>query len=372
MDRREICVSTTQFTLLSTSHVMCMHDLAITLSNTRQGMTATRTVVHLALALVSVSATAQPSKKTVISAMPIEVPGWAFPTTSPPYQAATTPFDSLTALRVPASSRSFTLAQVTNVNAPPDWSPETHPRMPASVARGRTGSVWACGYCHLPDGQGRSENSTLAGLPAEYIIRQVADLRSRARRGAVDTWSPTSHMLDVADSATSREVAEAARYFARIKVKPRFQVAERTEIPLTYQVGGLYAVAPGGNKEALGHRIIEITDDLERHELRDATTTFTAFVPIGSIEAGRRIATAIGKKPVAACITCHGATLRGVGVIPPIAGRSPSYLFRQLLAFRNGARAGATSAPMQDVASTLSLNDMIAVAAYAGSLRPSR
>ena len=45
-------------------------------------------------------------------------------------------------------------------------------------------------------------------------------------------------------------------------------------------------------------------------------------------------------------------------------------MLRQLIGFRTGARAGVGSAPMQKVASQLDLDGMIAVAAYAGSLRP--
>ena len=41
---------------------------------------------------------------------------------------------------------------------------------------------------------------------------------------------------------------------------------------------------------------------------------------------------------------------------------------RQLVAFQSGDRAGAAAAPMLPVAAKLSLADMIAVAAYAGSL----
>ena len=122
----------------------------------------------------------------------------------------------------------------------------------------------------------------------------------------------------------------------------------------------------------MGRRIIEITESAERHELRDAAAAFIAYVPPGSIAAGKRIATTLGGAPVRACVTCHGPRLLGVGAVPPIAGRSPSYLFRQLLNFRNGARAASTSAPMQVVAGAMSLDDMIAVTAYAGSLRPSR
>jgi cytochrome c553 len=57
------------------------------------------------------------------------------------------------------------------------------------------------------------------------------------------------------------------------------------------------------------------------------------------------------------------AGLRAVGLVPPIAGRSPTYLLRQLVAFRTGA-------PMEPVADQRVLKDMIAVAAYAGSVQP--
>ena len=70
------------------------------------------------------------------------------------------------------------------------------------------------------------------------------------------------------------------------------------------------------------------------------------------------------------CSTCHGQDLKGVGLIPGIAGRSPSYLIRQLYDLRAGVRAGAGSAPMKPVVEKLSMDDMISVAAYAASLNP--
>jgi cytochrome c553 len=57
-------------------------------------------------------------------------------------------------------------------------------------------------------------------------------------------------------------------------------------------------------------------------------------------------------------------------LIPPIAGRSPTYLLRQLLAFRTGARATTAGIPMQPVLTHLELSDMIAIAAYVGSREP--
>jgi cytochrome c553 len=303
---------------------------------------------------------------------PLPVPAWAFPTTSPDAPTLKPPFDSVTPLHVRTSVRSYTMAQVKNQNAPPDWYPRAHPPTPDVVAHGRVRAMMACGYCHLPDGQGRPENATLSGLPAEYMMRQLDDLKTRARRGALDSWGSTANMHRVADSVTKEEALAASRYFARIKAKPRFHVVEGAEVPATYQAGFLYAIKPGAGAEPLGQRIIEVADDIEAHELRNAKATYTAHVPVGSIASGKRLATLKEKVPLRACASCHGPTLLGVGPVPPIAGRSPTYLFRQLLAFRNGTRAAATSAPMQKVAASLSIDDMIAVVAYAGSLRPSR
>lgn len=295
-------------------------------------------------------------------------PAWAFPAISPEIAQAP-PYDSVKFRRVPLSARTFTQAQVKDFFAPPDWHPASHPAMPEVVARGRKPTVFACGYCHLPDGQGRAENAVLAGLPVDYFIRQVADIKAGTRREAVSNWGPSVRMHDVALAVSDSDVAEAARYFAAIRAKPRYRVVEKARIPVTYEAGGLYSVRPGTATELLGARIIEITDDLARHELRDARTTFTAYVPPGSIGRGRRLATT-ATPPLTSCTTCHGPALRGLGDIPPLAGRSPSYLLRQLVAFRTGARAAVMSAPMQAVVAGLSLDDMIAVVAYAGSLKP--
>jgi cytochrome c553 len=179
-------------------------------------------------------------------------------------------------------------------------------------------------------------------------------------------------MHRVADSVTAGEARTAAEYFSQTRARRHYAVVERAQIPAVYQVAFVYAVKKEGGTEPIDGRLIEIADDIERHELRDPKATYTAFVPPGSIATGKRIATAKEKTPLHACASCHGPSLLGVGPIPPIAGRSPTYLVRQLLAFRTGARATATSAPMQVVAASLDLNEMIAVAAYAGSLRPSR
>ncbi len=303
-------------------------------------------------------------------APPIPVPAWAFPTTSSSFHGPVPPFDSVTRLHVPHSAGAFPLAKVMNHFGIVDWRPDTHPRPPAIVTSGRPGAVWACGYCHQPDGQGRTENAVLAGLPADYIVRQIEAMRARSRASAVVDWPFALNMRHIADSVTDDEAMTAARYFAALRPVRRYRVVERAQIPGTHAIGGLYAVRPGDPAEPLGRRVIEVAEDAGRHELRDPAETFVAWVPPGSIAAGRRIAHTLGSVPVRACVSCHGPALRGVGLVPGIAGRSPSYLLRQLLAFHNGTRATPASVPMQLAASTLTLDDMIAVVAYAGSLRP--
>jgi cytochrome c553 len=56
--------------------------------------------------------------------------------------------------------------------------------------------------------------------------------------------------------------------------------------------------------------------------------------------------------------------------LPSIAGRSPSYMFRQLYDFAHGARAGEWSPLMAQVVSNLDQEEMLAIVAYLASLDP--
>jgi cytochrome c553 len=62
--------------------------------------------------------------------------------------------------------------------------------------------------------------------------------------------------------------------------------------------------------------------------------------------------------------------LRGNGNVPPIAGRSPSYIVRQLYDIHNGARSGSIAVQMRTPVRKLQLDDMISIAAFVSSLRP--
>lgn len=306
-----------------------------------------------------------------------EVPSWLFPTTSPDYRSSIRASDtSLHAL--PGSTLRFTARQIGDALNPPDWHPESHPAAPDVVIHARRDAKYACGLCHLPDGQGRSENATVSGLPEAYVIQQILDIRSGARSPAKD-FASSAKMKEVALAATDAEIAAAAKYFASIHPRKQYTVRESAVVPKAYEAGGLYALRPGTETEALGDRMVEISDDIERHELRDPGETFTVYVKPGTLSTGQRIALEAPATSATRCAQCHGDDLRGLSAIkpgqpgqpaPPIAGRSPSYLLRQLVGFRTKTRNGATSTPMQAVAAALSLDEMIAAVAYAGSRTP--
>jgi len=293
------------------------------------------------------------------------VPAWLFPM-SPP-DSGNAARDERSRVHLAGSKVSFSESQLDDLFYAPDWFPRTHGPMPDIVARGRAPEVYACGYCHSPSGQGRPENSSLAGLSAAYIEQQVVDFKSGARRSPWQgPYRPQDLMSHVATFAAAAEVTAAARYFSQQRLRPRVRVMERARIPRSQVVGWVYAADPGGGDEALGERLLEFAPDPTRHESRDDSLRYVAYVPVGSIGRGRSVAT----RTTLGCVSCHGAALKGVGVTPSLAGRSPSYLLRQLVAFKVGARQGAAGAPMIPVAAGLQLRDMIDAAAYAASLPP--
>ena len=93
-------------------------------------------------------------------------------------------------------------------------------------------------------------------------------------------------------------------------------------------------------------------------------------MPPGSIARGKDLVVRGGDALTAPCAGCHGPDLRGTGIVPPLAGRSPTYLLRQLLAFRTGARSTASGELMAPVVGALEVEDMVAIAAYLATLEP--
>jgi cytochrome c553 len=266
---------------------------------------------------------------------------WLFPL-NPPSTGDEKIKDDTTPLHLPNSRLEFTEAQLNNLFLAPDWHPDSHSPMPEIVLHGRAPGTFACGYCHLPSGQGRPENAALAGLPTAYIVQQVADIKSGARRSAWHGgfYRPVDLMRQVAVNASDADVVAAAEYFSAQTLRPRVTVIERDRIPRMQVMGWVYVIDPRGGEESLGQRLIEWAPDGSRHEKRDDEMRYIAFVPPGSRNRGRKIAMTGQRNLTQPCTACHGAHLQGMRLIPPLAGRSPTYLLRQLVAFKTRDRAG--------------------------------
>ena len=304
-------------------------------------------------------------------------PPWAYgfpsaastPPAPPPAAApAAVPAPDVTLRHIPGSSASFTLAQIRDGFGPADWFPGDHPVMPEIVAHGKRPDVRACSLCHYPNGKGRPENAGVSGLPVAYFIQTMADFKSETRKSADPRKGNTNLMIAYAKAMTDDEVKAAAEYFAAIKWAAWITVVEAAIVPKTRIAGGMFLKLDGGETEPIGDRIIEVPDDTERTELlRDPRSGFTAYVPAGSIKKGEALVTKGSSGKTTPCAVCHGADLKGLGPVPGIAGRSPSYTVRQLFDTQRGTRKGVWADLMKPVVANLTNDDMLAIAAYTAS-----
>lgn len=315
-----------------------------------------------------------------IGCIAAELPTWAFPVApaaparapaAPGAPAArANPATEIPPPRVPDTKVTLTRDQLkAHGPAVPDWHPEEHPAMPDIVNKGREPQVWACAYCHLPNGAGRPENASIAGLSVNYIKQQVLAFKNGERPGSEPKRGPQNNMILVAQGATEADIEPAAAYFAALKPQSFLKVIESDTVPKTIVVGAILAKAPGGGTEPIGNRIIEVPVELERFENRDSRTPYEVYVPPGSLKRGAELVMTGGGK-TQQCTLCHGPELKGLGDIPRLAGRSPSYLMRQLYDVQNGTRTGAATALMKVVVANLTQDDMLALAAYIASREP--
>ena len=295
------------------------------------------------------------------------------------------PEEQLRPQRVAGSRAEYSLIDIRDPQQVADWFPNDHPPMPDIIARGPsrlTTTRRGCGFCHLPNGRGRPENAPVGDLPIAYFIGQIQDFRNGLRHSADPRKPNTITMIDLAKAMTDGEIAEAARYFSAIRWAPWIRVVETALVPETVVVNNLF-LAPNHNRtEPIDGRIIEVPEVLQQAEtLRNPRSGFVAYVPPGSIEKGRDLVTTGGMRIVGdtivqgrttPCVTCHGLDLMGVADVPPIAGRSPSYIVRQMWDIQQGTRRGAAVQLMKLAISKLLPEDLVAVAAYVSSRRPDR
>ena len=266
------------------------------------------------------------------------------------------------------TAASFTRDEAYYEYGPADWYPGDHPPMPEIVANGKeSAGVRACALCHYPNGQGKMENAPVAGLPAEYILQQLDAFGRGERRNADPRKANTNEMAVYPHGLTDAEKNEIAEYFSSMPFRPWVRVVEAEEAPQVIADGGLMVPIPGAPPIPLGQRIIEVPEYPERTVMtRDPRGGFIAYVPVGSLAKGEELVT-MGAGKTIQCGLCHGPELRGIAAIPGIAGRSTSYMMRQMWDFKQGTRVSPFMGP---VTANLNAEDMLNIVAYVASLTP--
>jgi cytochrome c553 len=286
---------------------------------------------------------------------------WAYPVTP-----RAEPLDNLILKQVPGSAKAHTQAQIDDPFNPPDWFPDEHPPMPPVVAQGQRPMVRACAQCHLPSGDGHPESASLAALPVPYLMRQMTEYKNGGRTGVRATT-----MIAIAQAISDADALAASEYFSALKAGVWTKVIETDAVPKSYVgAGAMRFAAPEGGTEPIGSRIIVLPQDEARAKSRDPRSGFIDYVPEGSIAKGEALVSSGGGGKTIPCAICHGKTFRGIGELPSIVGRPPTYVVRQLNDMKTGARSGISMALMQAVVEQLTMEDMIAIAAYLGSREP--
>lgn len=160
-----------------------------------------------------------------------------------------------------------------------------------------------CQGCHGADGNSYSpEWPNLAGQDSRYIVKQLTDFHSGARKNET--------MTGMASTLSEADIADIAAFFSKQALTP-----EATEGSLAGKK--LYT---GGNH-------------------------YTG---------------------VPACAGCHGpnGAGNGPGKIPRLAGQKSVYVAKQLRDFRSGARTNDRNGIMQNLAEKMTDKEIDAVAAY--------
>lgn len=287
-------------------------------------------------------------------------PAWLYPV---PPKNFTPSYADDAVVTLPGSAAQYTGRQLRDNYVAADWYPAERPALPDIVRQGRKPAVLACAHCHRTNGQGGPENASLAGLPYNYVLRQLRDFKSGARSSALPERGPQAGMIQSAKNLTEAEAAAAARYFSSLQPAARVRVVETAAVPKIVPGSWIMTALPGPATEPIGRRLLEVPESVQRFEARDPNARFIAYVPPGAVARGQTLLQTGGGKTVP-CTACHGPDLKGLGDAPPLLGRSPSSLLRQLYEFKTGVRRGEQSAQMKPVVANLTLDDMIDLVAY--------
>ena len=153
----------------------------------------------------------------------------------------------------------------------------------------------ACGFCHLVNGQGRPENASLAGLPAAYIVQQMADFKNGDRKSAEPRMGPPNAMIQDAKAATDDEIKTAAAYFSSFPFKKWIRVVESKDVPKTRIAGSMHVPTKRARRRSVSasSRCPKIS---RAPSCATRSSGFVAYVPPGSIAKGESLVKTGGGK----------------------------------------------------------------------------
>lgn len=201
------------------------------------------------------------------------------------------------------------LAQSTNFSPkPPIWQVALTATQDSAtgkaIATEGKGAAASCAGCHGANGFPAAgvPFPRLAGLPVEYVAKQLFDYRDGSRPNAI--------MAPIAKALTDSDIASLAHYYASLDV-PSIKLAS------TVPERGFQLARYGDNNLALP-----------------------------------------------ACIDCHGSNATGAGPILPPLSQPAGYTTAQLQAFRSGERGNDVDRVMREFAKRLSDADIQALAIY--------
>ena len=177
-----------------------------------------------------------------------------------------------------------------------------------NIAAGKDKAA-VCAGCHGADGNGGADPlwPKLAGQDASYIVKQLSDFKSGARKDPI--------MSGMAAPLSAADIKNVAAYFASLKGKP------------------------GAAKDA----------ELAKH--------------------GEKIYRGgDAKTGVSACMSCHGPSGHGIPPrFPKVSGQNAPYTQKQLLAFKAGTRSNDGDT-MTRIAFRMSEQEIKAVSDYMAGL----
>lgn len=166
-----------------------------------------------------------------------------------------------------------------------------------------------CTACHGSDGNSLIDMyPKLAGQHADYIVKQLSDFKSGARKDPI--------MMGMAMALSPQDMADIGAYYQSMQITEGTSTEESVRLVQDLYRGG----------------------DMERK--------------------------------IAACMACHGPRGNGSGLakFPKISNQHTNYLISQLKKFRSGERANDPQSMMGDTTARLTDSEISALANYLGGL----